>query len=82
MIVNLVIITLLLCLTGCMVYIYWLHRKKSVQEKQKKVDKKVDEIDDGDDITFLNSNYDPSITTKDDDELFPEDDDTTTTETE
>ena len=83
MIVNFVIVALLLCLTACLGYIYWLHRKKNSQEKIKKVDKKVDDVDDEDDITFLNSNYDPSITTKDDDELFPDggDDETTTTTT-
>ena len=77
--INIVNIILLLCLIGCLLYIYWLHHTFNTN-KNKKVVKK-DNIGDhtepaDDEISFLKSNYDMSLTTKGTESMFVEDDDT------
>lgn len=68
-------VLLLLGLIGCLLYIFWMHNKFKLPTsltKAKKEPKKVAEpvADANDEISFLNSNYDMSLATKETDSLF------------
>lgn len=56
-------IILILCIIGCLVYIYWLHH--SYQEHQNKIIKELKlnqkQIKEPDDVSFLKSNYEPDM---------------------
>jgi len=85
MLVNFVHVILVLCLIICVGYIYWLHRGMKKEEtitKKNKPGKKIKKIKEeeleeteSDEISFLKSNFDPSITTKEDDQLLDNDND-------
>lgn len=79
--INIVNIILLLCLIGCLLYIYWLHNTFNTEKVQKVIQKK-DNINklsepDNDEISFLKSNYDMSLMTKGTESIFKDDDTST-----
>lgn len=78
--INIVNIILLLCLIGCLLYIYWLHHTfntdtKKVSPKKNIPNKHSEPADD--EISFLKSNYDMSLTTRESESIFADDDNTT-----
>lgn len=78
--INIVNIILVLCLIGCLVYIYWLHHtfntNKKVIPKKDNINQRSEPSDD--EISFLKSNYDMSLMTKESNSIFAEDDDKST----
>lgn len=80
--INIVNVILLLCLIGCLLYIYWLHhtfstdKNKKVLQKKDNINKRSEPADD--EISFLKSNYDMSLMTKGTESMFAEDDDAST----
>ena len=64
---NIIDVILILCLIGCMIYIYWLHSKYSPKIIQT-LPKKIPDTNNIDDMSFLKSNYD--IAPSDDENIF------------
>lgn len=62
---------LLLCVIGCLGYIYWIHQKKESNKKIKtnNIPKNDTKMSEEDNLSFLGSHYELDLT-KDDDELL------------
>ncbi len=61
---NFFVVILLLVVIGCLLYIYWLHHTYSKNNSVKKIKENPIEIEE-DNASWFKSNYDMSLTTKD-----------------